>query len=298
MSDNFLDRQIDFIGLGPQKCGTTWLATQLRKHPDIYMTDEKQIFSLEAALTQRKDYYYEWPFKNYNGEKWIGTYHNSYFDAPYAVEYIRQHFPKTKLYVILREPVDRAVSSYLHLMRHGFIGKRVSFEEAIKRYDVKYYCLDKSFYDVHLERWFDYFETSQIKVLIYEDMKSDPIGYLQGLYDFLDIESFFDDTLVGQKIGGRAIPRSFLISKLMQIILKRYYEVRHRQLKNFDLSPAIKLGKKIREMVDAMNYAPVTNVNITPRTIDILRETYLSTKEYVEKLLERDLDEVWNKRSF
>jgi hypothetical protein len=88
-----------------------------------------------------------------------------------------------RLLVCLREPVDRAFSDYLDLVKNnGFPG---SFSDAVEQYPR---LLDRGRYATHLSRYLEHFPMSQIHVGLFDDLKTGAQAYADEVYDFLGLD--------------------------------------------------------------------------------------------------------------
>src|SRR5882724_1542024 len=109
-----IDR-LEFILAGAQKSGTTALHYFLSRHPNITMGDQQEIhfFDNDALFASEIDY--EELHKHYPplGPSTIaGDCTPSYIYHKPAVERIWKYNPKTKLLILLRNPVDRAFAHW------------------------------------------------------------------------------------------------------------------------------------------------------------------------------------------
>jgi hypothetical protein len=95
-----------------------------------------------------------------------------------------QVLPKAKLFVILRDPAERALSAY-HL--YGQLYRGLSFAEV--------YCspnlIEPGRYAKHLKRLFDYYPPNRVKIIFYEDVISKPVRVLSDLYRYLGADPSF-----------------------------------------------------------------------------------------------------------
>lgn len=186
--------RLDFVGIGAPKCGTTWLARRLMDHPQVIMTGERAIFTpgfhlapinpehnwetVAASLGQRKD-----PTRSL-----LGTYYNEYLYSSYALKFLPRRFPQAKVYVVLRNPMARAISHYLHhLVWTQDIGPHRGFVDALAMPDLG--ILECGFYDIHLRPWLEAFPPGQVAVFIYEDLKDDPQEFLLAVAAWLGLPS-------------------------------------------------------------------------------------------------------------
>jgi len=110
----------NFLVIGVEKGGTTWLHAQLKKHPEIFLPQSKEIhfFNKYNSNLIKHDYFqlginwYADFFKQYKGQKVIGEVTPMYICDPEAPLRIQQTLPNVKLIAILRDPVRRAYSHY------------------------------------------------------------------------------------------------------------------------------------------------------------------------------------------
>ncbi len=107
-------RQLDFMIVGAQKCGTTALAAFCAEHPDICMADPKEphVFDAPGFDPGVVDDRYQACFSHYGGEQLLGEATPIYMYWPEIAGHLHRYNPDLKLIVILRDPVDRAVSHY------------------------------------------------------------------------------------------------------------------------------------------------------------------------------------------
>ncbi len=198
----------NFLVIGAGKSGTTSLDHYLHQHPDIFMSRVKEpnFFALmgekpvEAKDDPEQMYHYPqavyaWEdyralFQEVENEKAIGETSPMYLYNAHAPHRIRQLLgEKTKLIAILRHPVDRLYSRYLHLARENRLPSP-RFEDALDRDSIWWRRPDlvtEGFYFSYLKNYFDIFPREQIRVYRYEDFKKDPQGLMRDLFTFLGV---------------------------------------------------------------------------------------------------------------
>lgn len=225
----------NFLLIGAPKSGTTSLYEYLRQHPQVFMSEMKEpnFFAFEgeslsfrgsgaeinkASITQLEKYKTLFYRANH---KVVGEASTLYLYIPKASERIKYYIPEVKLIAVLRNPVDRAYSSFLHLIRQGrepikdFEKALLVEEERIKnnwiflsRYK------DVGLYYSQLKRYYDKFDSAQIKVFLYDDLKNDCVGLMKEVYDFLEVDNtFLIDSTVKFNISG--LPKSLLLQKII-----------------------------------------------------------------------------------
>ena len=108
----------DFLGIGTQKGGTTYLHALLQHHPQIFLATPKEqhFFSLHW---QRGGQWYADQFAQAESHQCCGEVTPYYLFHPEVPQRIKSQLPAAKLIVLLRDPVERALSQYFHSRRLG-----------------------------------------------------------------------------------------------------------------------------------------------------------------------------------
>lgn len=108
-----------FLGLGTQKGGTTSLHRLLAQHPQVFLPSCKEVhyFSLHD---QEPLAWYEAHYAAARAGQLRGDITPYYLFHPRAPQRIRAVLPQARLIVLLRNPVERALSQFFHARRHGF----------------------------------------------------------------------------------------------------------------------------------------------------------------------------------
>ena len=122
----------NFMCLGAAKSGTTTLYDILRQHPDLYIPSFKEphFFDIPENYKNGIKWYEKTYFKNAN-QKIVADFTPSYFFDEEAPKRIFESLGgELKFVVILRNPLDRAYSHYLHSKRDLY--EKQDFGEALK----------------------------------------------------------------------------------------------------------------------------------------------------------------------
>lgn len=172
----------NFIVLGAMKAGTTTLFEYLRRHPDIFVPPCK-----EPAFFSRDDVFalgWEWYLGLFAearagqvcGE--LSTCYTRALEFPHAAERIAQHLPQARFVYILRNPVERAHSHYVHLMLQqqvrGVHGP-IRLPEALERYPT---IVDTSCYYRQLTRYLAHFPRERFLLVTLESLQKAPQAVL------------------------------------------------------------------------------------------------------------------------
>jgi len=204
----------DFIGIGAARCATTWLSQCLHTHPEIYMAkgDGKTYFFnryYDQGIREYESFFASAPASSIKGE-FTETY---LFDDEVPIR-IARHFPNIKIIAVFRNPVERAYSTYLHLVRDGFLQPN-SFEAEIKL--KKKIFIKDSLYYARIKPYFDLFPKENIQISIYENIQKDPQSFLRTLYEFIGSDNTFTPSFVNKKINPTLAPRFSFLNKFMTL---------------------------------------------------------------------------------
>jgi hypothetical protein len=222
----------NFLIIGAQKSASTFVHECIREHPDVFMPRHEIAFFqdpdyLESDISQFKSI-----FDAVKNEKAIGIKCPDYLARPECPERIYKHIPNAKLIVVLRNPVDRAISAYYWFMQVGIIPVR-PLEEGLKdvisgQYDSQYprcqEIINYGFYHEHLMRYLHYFDKKQLLIVLQSDLKDSPQQVISRIYRFLEIdESYLPKTLIEQpKQSVYSLPRLKWLSAANRLFFYTY----------------------------------------------------------------------------
>ncbi|MDO5706469.1 MAG: sulfotransferase domain-containing protein, partial [Paracoccus sp. (in: a-proteobacteria)] len=108
----------DFLIIGAMKCGTSTLAAQLGAQTGIFVTTPKEpnFFSDDAEWARGIDWYralFDGAAPgDLKGE--ASTHYTKLPNHPHTLERLRPHVPAPRLIYLIRNPLDRLVSHYIH----------------------------------------------------------------------------------------------------------------------------------------------------------------------------------------
>ena len=249
---------VDFLGIGAPKCGTTWLFHALGQHPRICLSEPKEVnyfntedFSLPLVSAEASAVEYingnhkktiEWYnrfFRHCATNMIKGEFSPTYYCDRDAMRRIRRHFPEAKLLVCLRKPADCLYAIYWARRRYRKIETNETFERALAA-DRRY--LNYGYFGRHLERAFHLYDASQVKVVLLDDIATRPEATIREVYRFLDLEP--DVSLELKRIPKNAAKKSGPLS--LEAVMKRFsaFMIRHdqaallRRLRSFGLKEA------------------------------------------------------------
>jgi hypothetical protein len=274
--DNF---NVDFIGIGAPRSATTWLTECLKQHPEIGFSKVKEtkFFSDERKYQKGINYYSSF-FLNDN--QIIGEFSVQYLANPLTAVRIYDHFPQVKLIACLRNPVDMIYSFFWWLKGDGTLNF-ISFEDLI---DNKPEFLEQGLYYQHLRKYYRLFQTDQIQIILYSDIKNNSEQVLNRIYSFLEVHQGFLPDLVDRKINKQRKIRSKQLAevgKLTQFFYDRGI--------NFDLLRRTGIHKKLVDLYNFVNRKEKKYPPLKDKTRKMLIDYYKSDIRKLEELIDQDL---------
>jgi hypothetical protein len=195
----------DFLVLGAQKAGTTALYEYLRRHPQISGPSWKEVSFFDRHWARGESWYRgNFPNVARTRGKHVGEASPSYVFHPLAPRRVQEVVPEARLIVLVRNPVDRALSQYNHEVALG--REPLPFEEALDveeerlrgeqermAADPRYFSREwwshtykaRGRYAEQLERWLAVFPREQLLVLPSDDLGSEPARAHAQVLEFL-----------------------------------------------------------------------------------------------------------------
>lgn len=174
----------DFIIIGAMKCGTSTLAAQLGAQAGVFMTDPKEpnYFSDDTIFTRGPEWYADLfaaaPPEALKGE--ASTHYTKRPTYPLTVTRMRAAVPDLRLVYMIRNPVDRAVSHYIHEWSEGRVTGAP--DDAALPEMVAY-----GRYAWQLGPYLEAFGVDRIHLTSLEQVKADPEGSFRAVADFLGL---------------------------------------------------------------------------------------------------------------
>lgn len=283
----------NYLVIGAQKSGTTWLAAMLEQHPDVFASNPKEIhfFDLASNFARGLDWYAS-HFEGAGAALAIGEATPNYLgvdcelpaaaaavlaasghpitlarypDAPPDIaRRIQSALPDLRLVAILRNPVDRAISAFYHHVRM----KRIAPFRRILDTCGEHGILSMGFYHAHLQKWLELYPRERCLILVYEeDLLGEKHETLRRVYRHLGVRDDFKPREAERRLNERSSDPWMVAS---------YY--------------APSLARRVFRAVPALHGLPWPDLSITESERQTLRATYLHERPLLENLLGRSLD--------
>lgn len=190
--------KVDFIGIGAQKCASTWIHRVLSDHPEVAVYPGKEI-DFFSTFYDRGYQWYERQFGETGNAKAVGEVSTSYFANADVPTRVARYNPEMRVILSLRDPIERAYSNHLHEVRQGHLtGDRLDFEAGLVNNPM---YLDQSLYAKHLGRWLAVFPRSQLLVLFQEEIRDQPQAQARALYRFLGLSEAHQSWYLDKKVN-------------------------------------------------------------------------------------------------
>ena len=177
----------DFVIIGAMKCGTSTLHAQLSRQSQFFMSEPKEpnFFSDDAVYAKGEAWYRGLfaiaPQGAIKGES--STHYTKLPTYPHTVERLAALIPDANFIYVMRDPVDRLISHYIHEWTQGVI--TCPIDEAIEKHPE---LVDYSRYAYQLEPWVRRFGETRILPVVFEKMTKEPDAELKRVAAFLGAE--------------------------------------------------------------------------------------------------------------
>ena len=188
----------DFIIIGAAKSGTTSLHDYLERHPQISLSasDDPGVRNKEPCFFDaevnwsRGVAWYRALFAAARPDQICGeasTNYTRFPQVPDVPERIATTVPGVRLIYLMRDPVERAYSHYVHRWTrelHPGEPFREPFERFVERDPM---CLDGSDYELQIRRYWAHFPREALLLLRMDDLLADPAALLRRVTTFLGV---------------------------------------------------------------------------------------------------------------
>lgn len=284
-----------FIGIGGQKCASTWLASCLARHPDIFVHPKKEIKyfnekTQDFAPNTNFDQPAQWYLSHFEGTDRFtarGEFTPDYLTSESAPQRIHQMLGEVKILCIVRNPVDRLRSHIRHCIRRGLLkappNNLVTKNNLIDAIDEYPGLIINGHYAQGLHRYIETFGRKSIHVSVYERIIPAPQQGLCEIFNHLGVSSDYNCHDSEKVVGAGYIPRSALLE---QIRIRIYRVVSRRAPSVLPLLRATRLTDLYKKL-NGKN----SKIELTPEAVDYLHDIYRDSNRQLEQILGYSLPE-------
>ncbi len=302
MPSNLNIKLPNFLIVGAAKAGTTSLYHYLKEHPEIYMSPVKEPKFITAQFLKfpfkgiGDDFIEKSIIKNFDDyknlfskaqeERAIGeaSADNLYYYKE-AIPIIKKYLNNPKIIIILRNPIDRAFSSYTHLLRDN--RETLSFEDALQQEEKRkkmnwefiWYYKDVGFYYKQVKAYLQNF--SNVKIYLYDDFKKDTLKVVKDIYKFLGVNPTFTPN-IHVKYNVSLVPKYKFIHNFIEepnLLKKAVNPIINRLIPR----------KLKRNLVDLIKKKNLTKPKMKPETREYLKTVYKEDILKLQDLIGKDL---------
>jgi hypothetical protein len=259
-----------FVIIGAMKCATTTLYEQLKKQPGIFMPDLKEpnFFSDEEQYSKGLEWYSNL-FEGASLNDLLGeasTHYTKSRTYPNTISRIEDCLTNPKFIYVIRNPIDRLISQYIHEWTEGKI--KVDINEAIKKHPelIEYSCYAKQ-----IAPYTKSYGKESILLVSFEDIKNSPQSVLNNICNFIGYKGkpkWFNE-LEASNVSKERIRRFPLFKLLIESSLATF--IRRTFIPN-SIRNKIKLNFQMRER-------PILH----PASIEFLNNIFNDEKEIIKE---------------
>jgi hypothetical protein len=179
----------NLVVVGGLKCGTTSLHHYLNLHPEIEMSRPKELNFFVAELNWPLGP--EWYTSHFSGRAAVrGESSPHYTNRPRfegVPERMRSVLGEARLVYMVRDPIDRMLSHYLHPVGGGYDNRTLTDAFA----DPESAYVTRSRYFFQLEPYLEAFGEERIEIVGREELKRDRAATMRRVFDFLGVDPGF-----------------------------------------------------------------------------------------------------------
>jgi hypothetical protein len=254
----------DFIVIGAMKSATTTLHEQLARQPGVIMSRLKEPnFFSDDEMYARGWEWYSSLFGAASGPCLRGessTHYTKLPDYPRTVERMARDLPTVKLIYVMRHPIDRLISQYVHEITVGRVN--VDIRDAVEQLPE---LIDYSRYAMQLQPFVESFGPDRILPVFFPRLVSEPQAELERIGRFLEHREVlrWDHTLEPQNVGRerlrpssirQAIVQAPVLATLRQRIVPKQWSDGLKEFWRANIDPPTlprDLEARLREVFDA-----------------------------------------------
>ena len=196
----------NFLGIGAQKSGTTWLYKNLRKHPQLYLPETKEIHYFDWYFYKSINWYCKY-FKGAKKKQVTGEINPCYSTlSEKKIKLIHKMNPKLKIILLLRNPIERAWSqAVMNLVKRkkaniAIVDLFSIIKLATSTRKKEFHLIKNQEFIAHfnhprsiergdylniIKKWRKYFPNNQIFIGDYNQLKISPDKLLNEIFEFL-----------------------------------------------------------------------------------------------------------------
>ena len=193
---------LGFLGIGAQKCGTTWLYELLSLHPQVRFPAGKEVHFWDLQRGRGLEWY-RGLFASETAAA-VGEITPAYaILAPPIIAEVAREFPALRLIYLMRDPAERAWSAALMALERA----ELQFDEASDQWFIDHFeshgSRERGDYEACIRRWLACYPAGQLALIRYEQIASEPLQVYRQCCAHLGIDAVTTPQILEQ--AGRVV---------------------------------------------------------------------------------------------
>jgi len=206
--------KVDFLYLGPDKAGSSWIHSFLSAQKSAHVPTFKDIYFFDRFYSRGIEWYHSKVLPSVSRQQLCGELSHDYLFSDQAIERIYSYNSNMKLIVCARDPAKRAFSHYLYLKKMGLVPQSYSFLEAL---EVHSSLVINSKITAPTMKYIAKFGFDNVLVLPFSLLEEDPSSFAKCIGDFLELR-IDDEYIPHEKVLGAARSRWPLLTRFLRRI--------------------------------------------------------------------------------
>ena len=282
---------LEFVLVAAPRSGTTWLAAALAEHPQIWIPPNKEVNFFNEPFLSHWEFKYERGIEYYKGifeeapsDTLRGELTPTYYVDLKSAERIYEHFPKTKILILLRNPADVVHSTFLK--SREYYPTSDDLEGEIKN---RPELLKLGYYYRHLKPFFDRFPSERIYVGMYEQFFSNLAESISTVYKFLGVDYDVKPSVLDKRINPRRSVRWPILVKMRHAVRRQVNTPFLLPVKRL-LTRAVSLDLLDEQLIELnLEHGPLPELSLNTRCW--LMELFAEDLGKFEELVNLDLSD-------
>ncbi|UJA20995.1 sulfotransferase [Thermoleophilia bacterium SCSIO 60948] len=222
----------NMVIIGVQKCGTTALHSYLARHPEISMSKPKELDFFISGEGGRWEQGLDWYRERFDPSTPVRGESSPNYTAdpkfPGVAERMARTIPDAKLIFMVRDPIDRVRSNYVHTYSNRVESRPI--EQAVLDPASEY--LARSRYHHQLSIYLEHFPSEQILVLEQDELSHNNRETLPRVFRFLGVrDDVWRDAFEKRRLESSSRRRRTALGNQVakRVSMKRWRGIRDRR---------------------------------------------------------------------
>ena len=230
----------DFVIIGASRSGTTHLFHTLEQHPQIVRSRKKELhfFDKNENYVRGINYYKSsFPLSfNLPDDALVVEATPAYIYSAQASVRLKKHLPNLKLILLLRNPIQRAISSYFNGKRKGYEPRTIDEVFINNPTLIHEDYIQKGIYIDQIQRYEKYLSEGNLLILQSEELFNNKSKVLKDVEKYLNVDAKLE---FAKNVTKHEVKRNEKVSKEIYAVLDQIFDPYNKRLyayleKDFD----------------------------------------------------------------